>query len=388
MKLNKRILILILLILAVITAFLLFQRAASAIKVSTFKVVQGDLTSTISAPGIVRPLTEVQISSSISGIVQQLLVKEGQDVKKGEILLQIDPAEFRAQVRRAQAGLDVAQANLEQARSQWNRAKQLYKSELISEQEYETARTNHLLNQAQVKEARANLQQALDQLQKTRITSPIQGTVIQINVEPGENVITGTLNNPGTKLMVVADMSKMEVESQVDEADIAKVKMGQKAIIEVEALPEKRLNGSVHEIGYAAEDQEFEQDNAVNYNISILIEDTVSELKAGMTATSEIITAELRNIVMVPIQSVLTRPVEQLANLSNGNGSIELKDKGQTEAVFVVQDGTALLVPVITGVAGGEYIQIKSGLKPGQQVVTGPFNSLRELQSGERVQSE
>ncbi len=388
MKLNKRILILILLTFAVITAYLLFRRAASAVKVSISEVVQGDLTSTISAPGTVRPLTEVQISSSISGIVQQLLVKEGQDVKKGEILLQIDPAEFRAQVRRAQAGLDVAKANLEQASSQWNRAKQLYKSELISEQEYQTARTNHLLSQAQVKEAKANLEQALDQLQKTRITSPIQGTIIQINVEPGENVITGTLNNPGTKLMVVADMSRMEVESQVDEADIAKVKMGQRAIIEVEALPEKRFKGSVHEIGYAAEDQEFEQDNAVNYNISILIEDTVSELKTGMTATSEIITAELKNVVMVPIQSVLTRPVDQLSDFRNGNGNIELKDKGQTEAVFVVQDGTALLVPVITGVAGEEYIQIKSGLKPGQKVVTGPFNSLRELQSGERVQSE
>jgi HlyD family secretion protein len=135
------------------------------------------------------------------------------------------------------------------------------------------------LSQARLKESRANLEQTQEQLQKTRITSPIEGTVIQINIKPGESVIPGTLDNPGTKLMTVADLSRMEVESHVDEADIAKVKMGQRAIIEIEALPEKRFNGSVHEIGYAAEDQENEQNAAVNYNISILIEDTVSELK-------------------------------------------------------------------------------------------------------------
>lgn len=389
MKYDKKIVISILILLTILLAFLLFLRRPSAVKVTVSEVVQGDLTSTVSAPGIVRPLTEVQISSSINGIVQQLMVKEGQEVKKGDLLLQIDPSEYRAQVRRAQAGLEVAQANLQQARSQWKRAEQLYKSKLISEQEYESARTNHLLSQAQLKESKANLEQTLEQLQKTRITSPIEGTVIQINIEPGENVITGTLDNPGTKLMVVADLSRMEVESQVDEADIAKVSMGQRAIVEVEALPEKRFNGLVHEIGYAAEDQEAEQDATVNYNISILIEDTITELKPGMTATSEIITAQLQNIVMIPIQSVVVRPVDQLSSeFRNGDGNLGLKGKDQTEAVFVVQDGVATLMPVITGVAGEEYIQIRSGLQPGQQVITGPFNSLRELRNGERVESE
>lgn len=389
MKPDKKIVIPILILFIALLVYLLFLRRPSTVKVTVSEVFQGDLTSTVSAPGIIRPLTEVQISSSINGIVQQLLVKEGQQVKKGDLLLQIDPSEFRAQVRRAQAGLEVAQANLEQARSQWKRAEQLFKSNLISEQEYESARTNHLLSQAQLKEARANLEQTQEQLQKTRITSPIEGTVIQINIEPGENVITGTLDNPGTKLMAVADLSRMEVESQVDEADIAKVNMGQRAIVEVEALPEKRFNGSVHEVGYAAEDQDVEQDATVNYNISILIEDSISELKPGMTATSEIITAQLEDVVMIPIQSVVIRPVEQLSSeFHNGNSNLALKGKEQTEAVFVVQDGVASLVPVITGVAGEEYIQIRSGLQPGQQVITGPFNSLRELSNGERVESE
>lgn len=389
MKYDKKTVIPILILLTILLAFLLFLRSPSAVKVTVSEVVQGDLTSTVSAPGIVRPLTEVQISSSINGIVQQLMVKEGQEVKKGDLLLQIDPSEYRAQVRRAQAGLEVAQANLEQSRSQWKRAEQLYKSKLISEQEYESARTNHLLSQAQLKESRANLEQTLEQLQKTRITSPIKGTVIQINIEPGENVITGTLDNPGTKLMVVADLSRMEVESQVDEADIAKVSMGQRAIVEVEALPEKRFNGLVHEVGYAAEDQDAGQDATVNYNISILIEDTITDLKPGMTATSEIITAQLQNIVMIPIQSVVVRPVDQLSSeFRDGDGNFGLKGKDQIEAVFVVQDGVATLMPVITGVAGEEYIQIRSGLQPGQQVITGPFNSLRELRNGERVESE
>jgi len=389
MKPNKKAVIPILILLTILLVYLLFMRNSTAVKVTVTEVTLGDLTSTVSAPGIVRPLTEVQISSSINGIVQQLMVKEGQEVKKGDLLLQIDPSEFRSQVRRAQAGLEVAQANLQQARSQWKRAEQLYKSNLISEQEYESAKTNHLLSQAQLKESKANLEQALEQLRKTRITSPIEGTVIQINIESGETVITGTLDNPGTKLMVIADLSRMEVESQVDEADIAKVKIGQKAIVEVEALPEKRLSGLVNEVSYAAEDQETEQDAAVNYNISILIEDTISELKPGMTATSEIITAQLDDIVMIPIQSVVIRPVDQLSEeFQNGSTDIELKGKDQTEAVFVVRNGIASLVPVITGIAGEEYIQIRSGLKPGQQVITGPFNSLRELRNGERVKSE
>lgn len=390
MKPDKKKAIPVLIFLTILLlVYLLFLRAPSAVKVTVSEVVQGDLTSTVSAPGIIRPLTEVQISSSINGVVQQLMVKEGQEVKKGELLLQIDPSEFRAQVRRAQAGLEVAQANLEQARSQWKRAEQLYKSNLISEQEYESARTNHLLSQAQLKESRASLEQTQEQLQKTRITSPLEGTVIQVNIELGENVITGTLDNPGTKLMIVADLSRMEVESQIDEADIAKVDMGQRAIVEVEAIPEKRFNGSVQEVGYAAEDQGIEQDATVNYNISILIEDSISELKPGMTATSEIITAQLEDVIMIPIQSVVIRPVDQLSSeFQSGNDNIELKGKEQSEAVFVVQNGIASLVPVITGVAGEEYIQIRSGLQPGQQVITGPFNSLRELSNGERVESE
>ncbi len=390
MKPDKKKAIPVLIFLTILLlVYLLFLRAPSAVKVTVSEVVQGDLTSTVSAPGIIRPLTEVQISSSINGVVQQLMVKEGQEVKKGELLLQIDPSEFRAQVRRAQAGLEVAQANLEQARSQWKRAEQLYKSNLISEQEYESARTNYLLSQAQLKESRASLEQTQEQLQKTRITSPLEGTVIQVNIELGENVITGTLDNPGTKLMIVADLSRMEVESQIDEADIAKVDMGQRAIVEVEAIPEKRFNGSVQEVGYAAEDQGIEQDATVNYNISILIEDSISELKPGMTATSEIITAQLEDVIMIPIQSVVIRPVDQLSSeFQSGNDNIELKGKEQSEAVFVVQNGIASLVPVITGVAGEEYIQIRSGLQPGQQVITGPFNSLRELSNGERVESE
>lgn len=388
MKQYKMILIIMIAVIVIISVYLIFLRSSSAVKVIISNVVQGNLTSTISAPGIIRPLTEVQISSSITGTVQQVLVKEGQEVDSGDLLLQIDPTEFRAQVRRAQAGLEVAKANLEQARTRWSRARQLFKSKLISEQEYEEVKTNILLSQAQLKEANANLEQSLDQLQKTRITSPIQGTVIQVNVESGENVITGNLNTPGTKLMVVADLSRMQVKSQVDEADISKVNMGQRTVTQVEALPGKKINGTVNEIGYAAEDQEFEQNANVQYNVSILIDGIISGLKPGMTATSEIITAELKNVLMVPIQSVLTRPVDQLASdKMDGDGS-GLNGKEQAEAVFIVENGIAQLVAITTGVAGQEYIQIKSGLKPGQKVIIGPFNSLRELKNGDRVKSE
>lgn len=388
--LNKKAILIISLLASALVIYLFFVRNPPGVEVEVSEVVQGNLTSSISAPGVVQPLTEVQISSSVAGTVQKLPVKEGQKVKKGDLLLQIDPTEFRAQVRRALAGLEVAQANQQQARSRWNRARQLYNSKLISEQEYEAARTEHLLSQAQVKEARANLEQASEGLRQTTITSPIKGTVTQINVVLGENVITGTLNTPGTKLMVVADLSNMEVESQVDEADIAKVTMGQRAVIEVEAIPEKNYEGTVHEIGYSADDGETEGNETVNYNVSILIKDSISELKPGMTATSDIITSELKNVLMVPIQSVVTRPVSQLSStFSNGNGSSpDPNGRRETEAVFVVVNGTAQLVPVTTGVAGEQYIQITDGLQQGQQIITGPFNSLRELQSGERVRNE
>ncbi|NLG18153.1 MAG: efflux RND transporter periplasmic adaptor subunit [Fibrobacter sp.] len=377
-------------ILLVVLAIVLIARRNSGIEVEITEVTRGDITSVVSAPGEVRPLTEVQISTSIVGKIDRLPVNEGDRVKKGALLISLDQTEFRAQVRRTRANLDITRASMAQSRSQFNRAQKLFDSQLISEQEYEAARTQFLLDRARVKEAQAAYVQATEQLQDTRIEAPIDGTVTQLNVELGENVIPGTLNNPGTVLMVIADLDRMEIECEVDEADVAKVKKGQRAIIDVEAISGKQFRGSVIEVGYASADdraEEFIQEEAtVSYAVDIIITDTVSALKPGMTANVQIVTEAEKNVLMVPLQAVVVRPGDDLPEQADGSSSNPGND--EVEAVFIYDNGVARLIPVNTGITGEDYIQITAGLKEGMQIIAGPFESLRELEEGQTVRPQ
>ncbi len=387
---RKLIAVLSAVMLLVVLAIVLIARRNGGVEVEITEVTRGDITSVVSAPGEVRPLTEVQISTSIVGKIDKLPVNEGDRVKKGALLISLDQTEFRAQVRRTRANLDITRASMAQSRSQFNRAQKLFDSQLISEQEYEAARTQFLLDQARVKEAQAAYAQATEQLQDTRIEAPIDGTVTQLNVELGENVIPGTLNNPGTVLMVIADLDRMEIECEVDEADVAKVKKGQRAIIDVEAISGKQFRGSVLEVGYASADdraEEFIQEEAtVSYAVDIIITDTISALKPGMTANVQIVTEAKENVLMVPIQAVVIRSENELSEGADGSGANPGNDEAQ--AVFVYDNGVARLIPVNTGITGEDYIQITAGLEEGMQIISGPFESLRELEEGQAVRPQ
>ena len=305
---------------------------------------------------------------------------------KGQLLILLDQTEYQAQVQRARANLDLTEASQAQSRALFKRAQELFNSKLISEQEYEAAYAV-LLDQARVKESRATYAQALEQLEDTRITAPISGTVTQLNVELGENVIPGTLNNPGTILMIVADLSRMQIECEVDEADIASVRKGQRVAVEVEALSGRQFRGSVMDIGYAAaSDREGfpREDATVSYAVDILIMDSVDILKPGMTANVQIVTEEVKDVLIVPLQAVVVRPVGQFSGMQTDGSSEDLDGDGEMEGVFVYDNGVARLLPVKTGVTGEDYIQITGGLQEGQQVISGPFEvlgrSMREKQ--------
>jgi len=381
-------------ILIFLSVFLVSRPGATEVEITN--VQRGDLTATVSSPGVIVPVQEVQISSGIVGEITKLPVNEGDTVKAGDLLVQLEQSSFNAQVRQAHANLELAQASLAQSKAQWERVKQLFESELVSKQEMEAAQTQYRLDVARVKQARAALDQMLDQLEETTIKAPISGTITQLNVEPGEVVVTGTMNNPGTVLMTIADLSRMKVECDVDEADIAEINKGQPAIVDVDAITRRRFEGAVTEVGYAAQQDLLGgspvQNPTVNYNVTVTIEGTVPILKPGMTAYVEIITSQESDILLVPIQAVVTRSVEQLAVVErDGNGDGNGADRRQDEevqAVFVYDNGIARLVPVATGIIGEDYIQIVDGVAEGQEVITGPFSALRELESGERIEPE
>ncbi|MFP4681257.1 MAG: efflux RND transporter periplasmic adaptor subunit [Chitinispirillaceae bacterium] len=345
------------------------------------QVVLGNLVSTVNATGVVQPATEVQISSAVAGSVERLPVSEGDTVDRGDLLIQLEQQEFEAALQRAQAALDAAQSALAQSRTQFERARQLFEQELIAQQEFEAARAQYLADRARVREARANVEQARRQLDETTITSPLSGVVTELNVEEGEQVVPGQLNVPGTVLLTVANLSQMQVEAEVSESEVAKISVGQSAVIEVEAFAGRTFRGEVVEVGFSPETAEGAAEGAVNYSVSVGFMDTAAQLKPGMTAYADIVTARRDSVLMVPIQAVVTRPVEQLSPQAEG----EFQAGTEVQAVFVSDNGVARLMPVKTGIAGTEYIQIESGVQRGQEVVVGPFEVLRELQTNTRV---
>lgn len=345
-------------------------------------VERGNLFSIVEVRGVVRPETEVSISSPVVGTVEEIAVSEGQQVQQGDLLLRLRQQEFEASVRRAQAALELTLAARNQSRTQYERAKELYQAELISREEFESALTQVQMDDARVKEASAALDEARRQLEFTVFTAPITGTVTRINIEIGEQVIVGTLNIPETILMVVSDLSSMQIHCDIDEADIARIAIEQPAVIEIEAFVEQTFDGTVTEVGTAPVfDTEASPDpeGFVVYRVTVGILDTIEGLRTGMTAYVAIVTAQGNDVLMVPVEAVLARPAGQIETLQPH------PDDRQTEAVFIYHNAIAHLVEVITGIAGMEHVEITEGLTEGQAVITAPFAALRELQNGDQV---
>ncbi len=397
---HRRIIAIVAAAITMAVLILFLSRRDKAPAVSVARAVTGEIVSYISATGNVRPVTQVNVSTDVAGRIIAMLIAEGDTVDSGQVLLQVDSATYRAQVDEARANLDLARAGLRQSTAAFRRVRALFKGQLISRQELEAAQAQFELDLAKVNQAQAALKQALDQLTETRIVAPLRGVVTRLNVEFGEVVITGTVNVPGSVLMVIADLSQMEVECSVDETDVPKVKHGQSAQITIDALPQRIFRGVVTEVGNAAQVQEqaaagqltqgtagstTAQNATIDYTVVVRIEDSLSLLKPDMTADVQIRTARKSNALIVPVQSVVTRG-PQPNDAQNGNGgSGAQRGAREMTVVFTIDNGVARMHVVETGLSGEETIELTSGVQPGQMVITGPFSVLRTLKDGDKV---
>jgi len=382
----------------------------------------GDISSTVRAPAKVQPETMVKISANVPGEVVRLSVKEGDSVRKGQFLLQLDGTQYQAQLRQSQAALDAVKSSLrlsdvslEQSESLLKRKESLFERKLVSPEEIEAARTQRNtdkarvdVNREEVARSEAAVQSAQDNLRKTIFHSPIDGTVTQLNVERGEIVMVGTMNNPGTVILSVADLRRMKVEADVDETDVASIRLGQTATVKVDALPDTTLTGQVAEIANSPKMSELgTQEQQTNFVVDVMIDNPPPTLRPGMTADVEIKTATKKDILHVPIQAVVVRTAEELAKAkakagkrgrAGKEGSATAAETAAADApakkdeeikgVFVIVDGEAQFRKVRTGIASDTDLEVWGDLKPKDKVITGPNKVLRQLKPGSRVKLE
>ena len=384
-------------------------RRASGIEVRMEAVDTRDLVATVVASGNVRARRKVDISSDISARVTQLLIDEGEDVDEGQILLRLDPTRYQAAVNRSQANLSQSRAQVTQARANFLRAERESErmaslrardSLLVSRQDVENAQTDldvqrSLLNASEfgVFQAEAALEEAQDQLSKTIIRAPMAGRVTRLNVEQGETVIVGTMNNPGSLVLTVSDLSVMEVVLEVDETDVPEIALGDSATVELDAFPDLELPGVVAEIGNSAIRPPSQaagtgQTPTIDFEVVVTLSSPEVELRPDLSATAEVITETRNDQLSIPIIALTLRDEEQ-----DGEGSAESSDNGATsaasdpvEGVFVVRDGQVTFTPVTVGIAGQEYFEVLSGLSLGDTVVSGPYQIVRTLDDGDAVQ--
>ncbi len=367
-------------------------------KVYVEPVGRRDIQAVVSAPGQIDPKVKVNISAHVIGKIEKLYFEEGQTVRRGDRLVDLEKIAFtaaadqaaslvanrRIEVRRTRNNLENAQRVLVRAESLSREG--VLNQELLdrSRLEHDTARTSLASAEEGVRQAEAALRQAREDLQRTTIVAPISGRIVQKNAQEGEVVITGTMNNPGSVIAILADLSEVLVEADVGETEVVKVRVGQSAEIRVDAIPDAVFKGSVVEIGSSASQRAGVSTGIRYFKVKIAIIAPDERLRPGMTAQVDIITSALRQALSVPVQSVVERTAEELVKgrKSRVSGpSDALKDK----FVFVVRDGVAEAVKVTTGISNATHVAVLSGLKGGESIVTGPFRTLRNLKKGDKV---
>lgn len=383
------------------------------ISVQTEKVIKRTITQTVAATGKINPEFKVLITPEVTGEIVELPVKEGDRVKKGQLLIRIKGDQYQAQKQRleaslqsAEASLKMREAELDRVESEYNRVKELHAKGLSSDSEYETVKSNYLTAkasyeaaQANVLQSKAQLREVLETLYKTTIVSPMDGVVTQLNVELGERVL-GSGFSQGTNIMTVSDLNNIEAVVDVDENDVVLVSVGDTATIKVDAFKDKEFKGIVSEIGNSAKTTGLgTQQEVVNFEVKIKIIDSDNNLRPGMSCNADIETETIENVLSVPIQSVTTRSEgPKMDEASKGDGDdnqfVQIKGKEKEaakpkEVVFIVSDNKAKMVEVETGLSDDNYIYIKKGLEGGEEVVSGSYSAIsRELKDGVKVRVE
>jgi HlyD family secretion protein len=349
----------------------------------------------------------VDVSSDIQGRITRIAVKEGDLVKKGQFLLQIDPAQYQALVSRQKALLAAsegdllrAKANRDQAKRLVDRALELQKAgtDLVSKEQVETAQTNYQVSlanfnasKAQVDQARAALEEAQSNLRKTTISSPINGRVVRLAVEEGEVAVPGTFSKETGLLMTIADLSVIQANVDVDETDIVRLSPGDSVDVSIDAFPDTTFLGRVTKIGHsskltAGQTTTSSTDRAVDFEVEVTLQQPPADIRPDLSCTARIVTDTRKGVLSVPIIALTVRDNVPVSTESapRDTGTSAGKKK-ETEGVFVVNDGIATFRPVKVGIAGDEYFEVVSGVKAGETVVSGSYQTIRDLKDGAHV---
>jgi len=407
----------------------LTQNGGGAVNATTSPVERQNLTEKVSASGRIQPKTKVDITSEINGEIMALLVKEGQYVKQGDLLVVLDTVQIKADVEQAKFSLDETRARLtgakasyDQALEEFERQQRLFDKTLTSETAFRdakyalaNAKANYEGYDASTRRLQAAYDKELDYLRKAKITAPMAGVITYLDCEVGEIAAAQTSFTQGKTLMTIADLSIFEVEVEVDETEINKVQLGQKSEIDVDAFPDTSFAGQVTEIGNTAITiGAGTQDQSTNFSVKVMFVDPGVELRPGMSADVDITTAEREKVLAVPFSSVVMRAYDldslQRARDSESSGGSVVsevqaaeneeediksededdsdKDSKELKGVFVIREGLARFVPVETGVAGKKNIEVTSGLQETDTVISGPYRVLRTIKDGDKVTAE
>jgi HlyD family secretion protein len=434
-------------VLAAIVGFTVYQSHKNVVTVQTGKAQRMDLVAVVSASGEIRPKTYVNIGANAFGKIIRLYVKEGDRVKQGQMLAQLENVQSAADMDAMQASLEAARtdavaaeaalntsaADLNRAKSDaersdldWTRAQGLYKDALISKSDYDMQKAAHQtavagLAQAEarvaqakaqedsadrrIRQAGANLTHATDVLKKTTYQAPYDGVITNLPVREGETVVMGIQNAPGSTLMTLADMSVITAEVKVDETDIVNVQMGQTAQVTIDAIPKKTFkavvtqigdNAIVRSTGVSTSQQASTSQEAKDFKVVVTLVDPPDDLRPGLSTTAKITTATRGNTLTIPIQALTVRRQSDLVP-KDEKGSVQAaspqtdaskdkdKDKQEIQGVFILRNHKAEFVPVDTGIAGTTDIEVIKGLKDGDEIVTGSYKVLRTLRPGSSV---
>jgi HlyD family secretion protein len=437
---RKKVAIVVLIVLvaaAVVGANLYFRRETGA-RVTAEDIRARDLEALVSASGKIQPKRKVDVSANTTGRVTRVAVEEGQRVKAGQFLLEIDPRSLAGQLERGEASVaaakssldqsrtavETAKVNLDLARQNLKRQQDLWKDGLTTKEALERAQNDVavresdlksrqqeiLTSEQRIRQEEASLSTTKYNMNQVIITAPMDGLVTRRSIEEGETAVLGTMNNAGSVLLTIADMSLLEAEVEVDETEVPTVQVGQMAKVTIDAVPNRTFKGHVTEIGNSpiqTSTQNSGQRQATTFKVVITIDETVPDVRPGFTCTAEITTAMRQKVTAVPIQALTVRELlydsngklvrEQPQRRKRGSSNVVSETvsasnepppghtRKETEGVFVVKDGKAIYMPVKTGIAGERYFEVVDGLKDGDKVITGPFSSVREIADGDDV---
>jgi HlyD family secretion protein len=388
--------------LGAILAFSLSGKDRNLARVTTAKVERVDLLAKVTANGKIQARRKVDLSALVMGQIVNLAVKEGDHVKRGQLLLQIDKAQLAAAAQGREASLaamrhdlDAAKANAAQAKLDYQRAKGNYDARILSEAEYQkakssldTAEATLAATEQRMNQASADLLGSRDSLSKTTVTAPIDGIVTALPVKEGEVTVIGTMNNPGTQLLTISDMGEVEAVMMVDETSVPQVKIGQTASLSIDAYPGRNFPGLVTEVGSSPipkNDPDLlsltQGSEAINFKVKIRVEKPPETIRPGFSVTAEIETGREAGATAIPIQALVVRDVPKKNDKApRASGRPETE-----EGVYVVKGGKLEFVKVETGLAGELMIEVKKGPALGAEIVTGPFKVLRQVKEGDKV---